>query len=176
MDPLAHGLWGGAAFGQSSRRAWKWAFVLGMAPDIISFGPFFLLHIGNLGDIWAHQHHGNPDPGFVPAYVLQTYNVTHSLITWAVLMTLAILIFRRQAWPMAAWGLHILCDIFSHSIHFSPTPYLWPFHTPFYDGTPWTSLRFTSENYMLIGLTYLLIVLHRKLKSRQTQHAAPNHL
>jgi hypothetical protein len=81
MDTLAHGLWGGVAFGRQSKPHYWMAFVLGMMPDLLSFGPFFIM--------WAfHGFAGRtpgepPDPALIPAYVYQAYNVTHSLVIWS---------------------------------------------------------------------------------------------
>jgi len=160
MDTLAHGLWGGAAFGQKPNQ-WKWAFILGMCPDLFSFGPFFLTHIGDIGERWAHHHFGPPDHRMIPAYVYHAYNVTHSLVIFAVLAFIAWKLYGRDAWPIGAWGLHILFDIPTHSTRFFPTPYLWPFHTPFVDGYPWAHARFMLINYACIGLTYLMISFYR---------------
>src|SRR5439155_3658591 len=88
MDTLAHGLWGGAVFGQRKESRWKWAFGLGMAPDLLSFGPFFLTRIGDIGERWANHRFGPPDPSIIPAYVYHAYNVTHSLVVWAGLFAL----------------------------------------------------------------------------------------
>src|SRR6185436_4595384 len=125
MDTLAHGLWGGAVFGQK-KREWKWAFVLGMAPDLLSFGPFFLTRFGDIASRWAHRTFEPPDPHIIPAYVYHAYNVTHSLVMWALLFGLVWAWKRRVYWPLAAWALHILCDIPTHSTRFFPTPFLWP--------------------------------------------------
>jgi hypothetical protein len=65
----------------------------------------------------------------------------------------------RTIWPLGAWGLHILCDIPTHSTRFFPTPYLWPLPTPFVNGMPWARGWFMLTNYACIGLTYLIIFL-----------------
>jgi len=178
MDTLAHGLWGGAAFGQRARSQWKWAFILGMCPDLFSFAPFILTHLGDIGERWAHHRFGPPDHRLIPAYVYHAYNVTHSLLVWAAFFALAYAVaaYRhtgvsasttpsrpyadspiRTIWPFGAWGLHILCDIPTHSTRFFPTPYLWPFHTPFVNGFRWARPSFMLANYALIGLTYLVL-------------------
>lgn len=167
MDTLSHGLWGGAVFGQKNSSQWKWAFFLGMAPDLFSFGPFFLTHLGDIGERWKERSMGIHRLPVVPAYVHQAYNVTHSLVTFAVLMTLALLFFGRRGWPMGAWGLHILCDIPTHSTRFFPTPYLWPFHTPFYNGTPWARPRFMLANYSLIAVAYISLAIWKKTRPRK---------
>jgi hypothetical protein len=38
MDIVSHGLWGSIAFGRKSRSSFWLAFMIGMAPDIFSFG------------------------------------------------------------------------------------------------------------------------------------------
>lgn len=179
MDTLAHGLWGGAAFGQRERAQFKWAFALGMCPDLFSFGPYFLTHAGDIARRWSGHRMGPPDPRTIPPYVYHAYNVTHSLVVWSALFALAYAWVAYQQsrslrlnpstplqilWPFGAWPLHILCDIPLHSTRFFPTPYLWPFPTPFYDGTPWGRRPFMIANYGLIALVYLGLLLRRKLR------------
>jgi hypothetical protein len=182
MDTLAHGLWGGAAFGQRARSQFKWAFILGMCPDLFSFGPFFITHLGDIGERWMHHKFGPPPHHLIPAYVYHAYNVTHSLVVWTGLCVIAwgVSAYRRNTgtvspirtyavtpiqtiWPLGAWGLHILCDIPLHSTRFFPTPYLWPFHTPFVNGIPWARGRFMLINYLLIGSAYIAILIRRRL-------------
>src|SRR4051812_46558544 len=38
MDIVSHGLWGALAFGRSSRPSFRLAFVIGLSPDLLSFG------------------------------------------------------------------------------------------------------------------------------------------
>ena len=165
MDTLAHGLWGGAAFGQKDRSAWMWAFILGMCPDLFAFGPFFLTHMGDIGERWAHHRMGPPDPKTIPPFVYHAYDVTHSLVVWGAMMILAWSLWGKRAWPLGAWGLHILCDIPTHSTRFFPTPYAWPFKTHFYNGVSWGRRSFVLRNYAAIALTYLAILAYRKLKT-----------
>ena len=40
MDVLAHGLWGGAAFSGRGKKEFWTGFLVGMAPDLLSFGVF----------------------------------------------------------------------------------------------------------------------------------------
>lgn len=179
MDTLAHGLWGGAAFGQREGR-WGKAFWLGMAPDLLSFGPFFLTRLGDIGERWSRGQHGPPDPSIIPAYVYHAYNITHSLVIWSIIVALGWAVTRHEGritsrpsslisrpclLPLGAWALHILCDIPTHSTRFFPTPYLWPFPTPFYDGIPWSNKMFMISNYTAIAAAYLALRLW-KVKHR----------
>lgn len=170
MDTLAHGLWGGALFSHQKeiRHPWRWAFFWGTAPDLFSFGPFFLTHLPTIMARWGHRHRMEPpDPSIIPAYVYHSYPATHSLFVWA-LVFLLVWIFRgRIPAVLGAWGFHILCDIPTHSTRFFPTPYLWPFHAPFYNGTPWARPRFMLFNYVSIGSIYLAIYIYRRLNCRK---------
>ena len=38
MDIVSHGLWGAITFGRKSRSSFSLAFVVGLAPDLLSFG------------------------------------------------------------------------------------------------------------------------------------------
>ncbi|MFA5974849.1 MAG: hypothetical protein WC859_01615 [Elusimicrobiota bacterium] len=180
MDTLAHGLWGGAAFGQKDARQWRQAFVIGLAPDFFSFGLFFVTHLSDLQERWAHHHMGPPDPATIPPFVYHTYDITHSLVVWAAVVTAAyiFLAWRRRRsgfqthpyslqtlWPMGAWGLHILCDIPTHSMHFFPTPFFWPFPTPLVNGAPWGSGSFMLLNYTGLAVAYFLLLLRRRQKT-----------
>ena len=167
MDTLSHGLWGGALFGEKQNGLWKWAFFWGAAPDLFSFGPFFLTHFPTILYRWAsHQRLEPPDPRIIPAYVYHAYNVTHSLVIWGLVFAAVWMIRRTLPWVLGAWGFHILCDIPTHSTRFFPTPYLWPFPTPLVNGRSWARPRFMLANYSLIALTYAIIYFY---KSRQNK-------
>src|SRR5882762_5620867 len=98
MDTLSHGLWGGAVFGQK-KGVWTWAFFWGMAPDLFSFGPFFLTHVPMVIQRWSSAHRMEPpDPHIIPAYVYHAYNVTHSLVIWAVLAARVWAYQRKYPW------------------------------------------------------------------------------
>ncbi len=170
MDTLAHGLWGGAAFGQKKDSPWKWAFWLGMMPDLVSFGPFFLVRLPIIWQRWTTTHRfGRPDPHEIPSYVYHAYNVSHSLVVWLVLFLLVAKIRGRLFWPLAAWGLHILCDIPLHGMRFFPTPYLWPLPTPFYDGSPWSNKPFMIANYSCIVAVYFVLAIRHKFRANPTE-------
>jgi hypothetical protein len=47
MDILSHGLWGAIAFGRRDRPSFWLAFLLGLAPDLLSFGIlYFAVSLG----------------------------------------------------------------------------------------------------------------------------------
>ena len=95
--------------------------------------------------------------------IFQAYNITHSLILWSVLFALLWAIRRHPPWIFLAWGLHILCDIPTHTLVYFPTPYLWPFTTPFIEGISWATGWFMVTNYTAILLAYLAVFVYRRI-------------
>jgi hypothetical protein len=160
MDVVAHGLWGGALFGRKNKRQWRWAFLLGVAPDVIAFGPFLVSQIGNSG--WVK----------FPHYVHQSYDLTHSLVVWCVVACVAWFFRKSFPWILGAWALHILCDIPLHSIDFFPTPYLWPFATPLFNGTPWARPAFILGNYLAIVAVYAVSAWFRRTSAKTSARSS----
>lgn len=147
MDTLSHGLWGGVVFG---RKKFLTAFLFGIAPDAISFGPFFILWAINGFPKITRKLGEPPDPSVIPQYVYSLYNITHSLIVF--LLVAAVVIMLLDIKPILAWGLHILLDIPTHTKSFFPTPYLWPFPTPYFDGFRWATPWFMVINYSILAV------------------------
>jgi len=44
MDVIAHGLWGGVLFCRRGRKQFFGGLIVGMAPDLLSFGVFHVTH------------------------------------------------------------------------------------------------------------------------------------
>ena len=154
MDIISHGLWGSLAFGRSNRKNFSWAFLFGVAPDLFSFGIFSISTFIGLEDRidWSTPPHEHTH--LIPDYVYSLYNVTHSLVIFAAVFLLVYLILRKPFWPMLAWGLHIVLDMFTHYKEFFATPFLWPLSDFKMDGTNW------SEAYIFFPNVLLLIVLY----------------
>src|SRR5437764_1452465 len=155
MDFLAHGLWGGAAFGRQNKSAWKWAFFWGMAPDLFAFGPAIVAGIIT-GDYfgWARYVPEGVIHSKITWYSNHAYAVTHSLVVWSAVASGVWLIQKKFPWVLAAAGLHALCDIPLHTLQYFPTPWLWPLHTPLFNGIHWANPSFMLANYTLLGTTY----------------------
>ena len=154
VDVLAHGLWGGVLFGRRTRWQWRGAFLLGTAPDLLAFGPFYFAQWGNTN--WV----------MFPPYVHQSYNVTHSFVVWG-LLTAAIWYARGKfPWILGAWGLHILFDIPLHALSFFPTPYLWPLSTPLVNGMRWAQPVVMIPNYIALVIAYALMIGLRNRRER----------
>jgi hypothetical protein len=161
MDIISHGLWGGIAFGRKSKKDWWTSFAFGVAPDALSFGVLFVMTFLGLSaqPNWAG---GPPDPSFIPQYVHTLYNITHSLVTFAVVFGIVWLVLKRPFMPMLAWVFHIVLDIFTHDINFFPTPYLWPLPFTPVDGVSWGHPYIWYPNVVLLALVYGVWFLVRR--------------
>jgi hypothetical protein len=166
MDVLSHGLWGGIAFGRKSKKGYWAAFAFGIMPDILAFGPYFVALAWNA----LMSAHAGPlkfqhDYASIPRYVFEIYNVTHSLLVFAVTFLLVWAIRRRPCLAMGAWGLHILMDIPTHGARFFPTPFLWPISAYRFDGIPWSHAAILLPDYLLlISLYAWYFWIYRKKK------------
>lgn len=155
MDVLSHGLWGGVAFGRATRRAYWTAFAIGMLPDLLSFGPHFAESVWSAAQ-GADFRPASPGRGYadIPPYVFAAYDVTHSLVVFLAAFLLVWALRRRPYWPLAAWGLHVVMDIPTHSLRFFPTPFLWPFFDVAIDGVSWGRPIVFVPNVILLAAVY----------------------
>jgi len=166
MDIISHGLWGTLAFGRKTRRRFFIAFLFGIAPDLLSFGIFFVSMAFGFSD--RHDFSAEPPHAdAIPTYVHYLYNVTHSVIFFAVLFIFLWILFRKPIMESLAWGAHILLDIPTHSYEFFPTPFLWPFSDLKVDGIPWTSPFIFIPNVVLLIVFFgwMVIVYRKKRKA-----------
>lgn len=166
MDTLSHALYGGVAFGRSSRISYGKAFFFGMAPDLFSFGIFTATTVLGLvsGPDWSA---GPPDPASIPHYVHVMYDLTHSLIVSGVLFGLVWLIMKKPMIELLAWPLHILVDIPTHSSAFFPTPFLWPLSDFYINGISWGHWFIFYPNILTIIALYTAWYVVRKRTRRK---------
>ncbi|MDF2457839.1 MAG: conserved rane protein of unknown function [Nitrospira sp.] len=154
MDIVSHGLWGAITFGRRTRRSCWLAFVIGLAPDLLSFGILSLASMLGLAEPPDFSH-GTPPESSIPQYVHHLYNVTHSLVVFLIVFLLVWVLVKRPVWELSAWGLHVLMDIPSHSFAFFPTPFLWPLSDWKFNGWQWTAPHVFIPNAMLLILLYV---------------------
>jgi hypothetical protein len=153
MDIVSHGLWGSIAFGRKSRSSFWLAFVIGMAPDLFSFGILWVAAILGLSEKPDFSN-GTPPESTIPQYVHYFYNVTHSFIVFLAVFFLIWVLLKRPLWELAAWGLHVLVDVPTHSYAFFPTPVLWPLFDWKFNGWQWTTPTILIPNFVLLSLLY----------------------
>jgi hypothetical protein len=161
MDVVAHGLWGGALFYPQGRKKFLAGAVLGMAPDLLSFGLFHMSQPGWLTARLLGNTSGPPALGLLPPYVFFAYNLTHSLVVWGFICLLLWARIKKPPWLWAAWLLHILCDIPTHVRSYFPTPFFWPLPTPFVSGIPWSTPWVMAVNYLALLIVYCWLVIFR---------------
>jgi hypothetical protein len=153
VDILSHGLWGAITFGRRTRPSFWLAFVLGLAPDLLSFGILYLAVALGLAERPDFSH-GTPPESSIPQYVHHLYNVTHSLMIFLTAFLVVWGIRKRPVWELGAWGLHVLVDVPTHSSSFFPTPVFWPLFSWKFDGWQWMNLAILVPNYVLLSLCY----------------------
>ncbi|MBX4215571.1 hypothetical protein KW797_01335 [Candidatus Parcubacteria bacterium] len=154
MDIISHGLWGSIAFGRKNRRSFWLAFVCGILPDFLAFAPYTIGML--LGMVPRPMAFGEPpNPEAFPSYIYQVYNMSHSLVIFALVFLALWLLFRRPIWEFSAWGLHILVDIPTHSTRFFPTPFLWPVSDLHVNGHSWGDPIIFIPNVLLLFGLYL---------------------
>ncbi|MBI2023875.1 hypothetical protein HYT00_00550 [Candidatus Giovannonibacteria bacterium] len=161
MDIISHGLWGSLVFGRSNKKSFWKAFLFGVAPDFIPFAPFFILMIFGFAKYPGFSTEP-PVAGAIPDYVYFLYKITHSLVIFAVVFFGAWLIKRKFFWPMAAWGIHVLLDIPTHSYKFFPTPFLWPVANFEINGIPWADPIIFFPNVLILAILYYYFFVYRK--------------
>jgi membrane-bound metal-dependent hydrolase YbcI (DUF457 family) len=169
MDFVSHALYGGVFFGRQNRKMFWWAFFFGMMPDILVFGPLFIQRFFNLilGNAKG-GFFGRPESLSIPTYVYQGYNITHSLVIFAVVFGLVWLIRKKVPWVILGWPLHILMDLFTHSTKFFPTPIFWPISNFHINGIPWSEPIIYIPNVILLIIlyTYFFVIRPRQYKNR----------
>ena len=158
MDFFAHGLWTNVAFGQQRRIDRWWDVFFGIAPDI----PFLPVALCRVVTRTALIHGAVPPEPFVALY-----RGTHSLLVFALAVgVVALWHGGRVWWPMLGWGFHISIDIFSHSVDYFPTQFLWPVSTVHVNGLSWADPTFMLVNYTVLAVVYGAVYgRHRRSRS-----------
>ena len=117
----------------------------------------YLLDIGGM----PRWEHGHPNINDYPMFAQSLYNITHSLVVFAVVFGLLWVVVRNPVWVVAAWGLHILIDIPTHSLALFPTPFLWPISDFRVDGIGWDNTVVLVTDIVLLTLVYSVWLFRR---------------
>jgi membrane-bound metal-dependent hydrolase YbcI (DUF457 family) len=153
MDVFSHALWGGAVLGRKKRGDFLYAAGFSVLPDLLGEGVMFSLAALGLEGMPTWEH-GHPDIGDFPVYAQRFYDASHSLLVFAFVFLLVWLLRRKAFLPLAAWGIHILIDIPTHSAELFPTPFLWPLSDFKVDGIMWDSPAVMIPNFVLLAALY----------------------
>ena len=162
MDVFAHGLWSYAVF-HKKKYVWM-ATLFGVLPDILSFGILFIINLVN-----GNFHRGPPALSMLPKWLFVSYNLTHSIVLFAVVLLVVFLITKNWYWPLMAWAIHIIIDIPTHSTRFFPTPFLWPLSNYVFNGISWATPWFMLLNYGSLMAVFILIAHNRAKKKKTTK-------
>ncbi|MBI2658516.1 hypothetical protein HYX05_00225 [Candidatus Woesearchaeota archaeon] len=161
MDIFAHGLWSYAIF---HRKKYVWlATFFGLLPDFLSFGIIFVMNLFN-----GNLQRGPPSINSLPEWLFAAYNMTHSLIIFLFAFILIYAFTKKWFWPFAAWGIHILIDIPTHSFRYFPTPFLWPLSDYKFNGTSWSTPWFMVVNYSALMIVFIMIAHYRAKQKKLT--------
>ena len=178
MDIVSHGLWGAIALGRKSRSSFWLAFVIGLAPDLLSFGILSTAAMVGLEDKPDFSQ-GTPPESSIPPYVHHLYDVTHSGIVFLAVFLVVWFILKQPLWELAAWGLHVLVDVPTHSHAFFPTPILWPLIDWKFNGWQWMTPTILIPNFVLLSFLYVWYLSQPNWMNRKkhtVQKAVPDHL
>lgn len=153
---------------RGNRRTTWWGIFWGVFPDIWAFTPVFGYFFYEAIFLHLPFRFENPQDTVqhlpLDGLTHHLYQLSHSLVIWAVVFGLTWVTIKKMPWPLLGWALHICIDIFSHSSKFFPTPFLFPISKFYVNGWAWASPVFMIVNYSLLLLLYLFLV--PKLKSK----------
>lgn len=182
MDVFSHGLWGGAAFAAINAKIKKplsvrLAGIFSVFPDVFAFAPMFAwmawsLLSGSLSfSDMPHPDDLEPaqrDTLFIFRFTAFLYQLSHSIIVFFIVFAVVHFLFRRPAWEMGAWLLHIFIDIPTHSYQFYPTPFLWPVSGVMVDGISWGTPWFMAFNLSSLAIIYgVLFFIKKKRRANE---------
>jgi hypothetical protein len=165
MDIISHGLYGGAGFAKKGKKVFWLAFLIGMMPDLMSFGIFWVDTL-----LGFHQRPnwqaGPPAMSAIPGYVGALYDFTHSLVIFSAVFLVVWAIRKKPFWLLIPWGLHVMIDIPSHSSAFFPTPFLWPISSYHFEGIGWGNPTIFVPNVIILIAIYSVIFWKKRKKFR----------
>lgn len=182
MDIFSHGLWAGVAAkgankAQGKRRINVWAAMLwGVFPDLFAFAIPFIFIVWSV----AFGGHSFRDFGGQPAIAEPTspdtqwlfqlshvlYNVSHSLIIFAIVFFAVWIYFKQARLELLGWLLHIIMDVPTHTYAFFPTPVFWPLFGWKFNGIAWAQPWFLVLDYSLLLLAYALLSRRHKIDKK----------
>lgn len=152
MDDIAHILWSVVIYYHYN--FWL-AALFGILPDILVFGPFYILKLlaGKIKTVEDAKPKG--DMRFYNKWVSKLYDITHSAPVAIAIITACSLIwgYHIEYWAMV---IHIIVDIPSHDRSWFGTRIFWPFSKFQFNGGSWATRDFMIANYTCIALAYMV--------------------
>jgi len=149
MDPLTHLLLTRKMIGADQK-----IVAAGLAADLPFYltYPIWLIARGGITD--AVRRNEWPE---APQWMQRLHHIFHSLpVLLAVIIVIRLV---KGDWPLwgAAWGLHILVDIPTHSRQTWAPQFLWPFSDVTVDGVSWPEVTISIFQRLFKGLYNLKV-------------------
>lgn len=107
MDILSHGLWG-ATILRERRFVW-WAFLSGMAPDLLGSGGAFV-YLLSIGEFW-----GTGTWQLLPKWAREVYHFHHGVLGAALYFYILSIFVRSFRLLILPYFLHVLMDALVHT-------------------------------------------------------------
>jgi hypothetical protein len=109
--------------------------------------------------LWLLLTGGSLRRGHLPHvnFGVQLYPLGHSLVVFLLVFGVASVLARRFVLEMLGWLSHILIDIFTHSLRYYATRFLWPLSDYRFDGLPWWTPWFWCSTYAALAVVYFLL-------------------
>jgi hypothetical protein len=144
VDIFSHGLWG-ATILRKRKLAW-WAFLVGMAPDLLGSGAAFI-YLLTIGRFW-----GTDTWQYLPDWTKGMYHFHHSLLALLLYFVALYLISIRYSILLLPYAFHILLDAFTHENNI--------FNRLFYPGVYEMNLRGLNwwEHWWIMALNVSALV------------------
>lgn len=166
VDTLAHALWSYIAFHKTSikKKLSIWpAIFFGILPDLLSWAIYLIFLIAT-----NDPRLGRLDVAEIPNWISLLYQISHSLVVFALVAGIVYILLKRIPLCLYAWPLHILIDIPTHSRELVPTPFLWPVSSWTFPGVSWATPWLFVLNWTLIAfcLGYMFHINQKQKSSR----------
>ena len=178
MDIISHALWSGALFKSVNIKLKKRKFNFwlaafwGIFPDMFAFViPYLILSVIVLSknglDFFTSGLFNQTIESY--SFISTLYNISHSIIIFAIIFLLIWLIFRKPMWVLFGWLLHILIDIPTHLIGHFATPMFWPISNFKINGIIyWREPLFMIIDILALVIVYWIILRkEKKLKNKR---------
>lgn len=177
MDIFAHALWAGTGLGFAHRR-WPVkpaiaaaTVILATVPDVPHLLPVLAWSMFGDGTLSAVGAYAiavpGQEPSMQPIVALLSHHlhcVMHSAIV-AGMITVWIWVVHHILWiPLLGWWLHIVIDVFTHSVDYYPSPVLYPITQRGFDGIAWNTPWFMALNYAVLIFSGAWIALTARKK------------
>ena len=164
MDIFSHALWGNIEYRVISQTKHNptliWEGVLfSIFPDLFSFTyAFCWITVQRMRGKLIRWPRTPEEFELLPIAQItrRLYELSHSIIVWAVVFFTSWFILGKLPWPLLGWATHILIDIPTHEKNFYPTPFLWPISNFMVDGYAWARRRIMFLNAFALIIAYAL--------------------